>query len=268
MNIQCGHEIVFELPATTSMLLMLYMHPSRFNTLQKPDVLQTTPAVSIKTHIDGYGNRCAILTANAGPLRIYSDNIVSDSGLMDIVAPNAVQHSIPELPPEVVTFLLGSRYCEVERLSDIAYGLFGQTPMGWGRVQSICDWVHNNIKFGYQFARPSKTAFDVFTERTGVCRDFMHLAITFCRCMNIPARYATGYLGDIGIPFNPAVMDFSAWFEVYLSGQWYTFDARFNTPRIGRVLVARGRDAVDVALTTSFGRADLKSFKVWSHTVA
>lgn len=246
---------------------MLYIHPSRSGTCQKPDVLHVTPPVSIKSHIDHYGNRGAILTLNAGPLRIFSDNIIYDTGAHDLVAPWAQQHNIADLPPDTIQFLLASRYCEVERLSDIAYGLFGQSPMGWGRVQAICDWVHKNIKFGYEFARPTKTAFEVYTERTGVCRDFMHLAIAFCRCMNIPARYATGYLGDIGIPPMPAAMDFSAWFEVYLGGRWYTFDARFNTPRIGRVLIARGRDAVDVALTTSFGRADLKSFKVWSHTV-
>jgi transglutaminase-like putative cysteine protease len=259
--------LLFDLPAPASMMLMLYLHPSRAINSSQPDVLHITPPISVTSHVDVYGNRCAIISAGAGPLRIYSNNVVSDSGTLDTYAPQAMQHEISTLPPDVLQFLLASRYCEVDRLSDIAYALFGQTQQGWARVQAICDWVHTNVLFGYQFARPTKTAYDVFVERTGVCRDFMHLAIAFCRCMNIPARYATGYLGDIGIPPMPAEMDFSAWFEVYLSGRWYTFDARFNTPRIGRILVARGRDAVDVALTTSFGRADLKSFKVWSHTV-
>jgi transglutaminase-like putative cysteine protease len=267
MNIQCGHEIVFELPAPASMLLMLYMHPSRNVHAKYFDNLQIDPAVSIKSHIDTYGNRCAIIKADAGMLKINSDNIVSDSGEKDVIAPTAFQHEISDLPPDTIQFLLASRYCEVDRLSDIAFGLFGQTPPGWARVQAICDWAHSNITFGYQFARPTKTAYDVFVERSGVCRDFMHLAVAFCRCMNIPARYATGYLGDIGIPPMAAAMDFSAWFEVYLGDRWYTFDARFNTPRIGRVLIARGRDAADVALTTSFGQANLKSFTVWSHTV-
>lgn len=263
MNIHCGHEIVFELPAPASMLLMLYLHPSRPGPFRNPDVLHVDPPRGVRTFIDGFGNRCAVISAQAGQLRIFSDNVVPDSGALDTVSPNAVQHPISDLPSETLQFLLASRYCEIEKLHDIAFKLFGQTPLGWGRVQSICDWVHQNIYFGYQFARPTKTAFDVFTERTGVCRDFMHLAISFCRCMNIPARYATGYLGDIGVPAMPAAMDFSAWFEAYLGGQWHTFDARFNTPRIGRILVARGRDAVDVALTTSFGAANLKSFKVW-----
>jgi transglutaminase-like putative cysteine protease len=267
MKIQCGHEIVFELPTSVSMQLMLYIHPSRSGNLRQPDQLQISPPVPIKTHLDSYGNRCAILSASAGQMRIFSDNVVTDSGALDVVEPWAAQHPIRELPSDVLCFLLGSRYCEVDRLSDSAFQLFSHEPLGWPRVQAICNWVHQNIYFGYQFARPTKTAHDVFIERTGVCRDFMHLAITFCRCLGIPARYATGYLGDIGVPALPSPMDFSAWFEVYLGGRWYTFDARFNTPRIGRILVARGRDAVDVALTTSFGHATLKSFKVWSHTV-
>ncbi len=168
---------------------------------------------------------------------------------------------------EVLPFLLPSRYCEVDRLSEIAWSLFGQTPEGWGRAQAICDWVHHHVQFGYEFARPTKSAYDVYEERKGVCRDFTHLALTFCRCMNIPARYATGYLGDIGVPLSDSPMDFSGWFEVYLGGRWYTFDARHNTPRIGRVVMARGRDAVDVALTTSFGTSNLVKFVVWTDEV-
>jgi transglutaminase-like putative cysteine protease len=264
MNIKCGHELVFELPAPTPMLLMLYTHPVRAVSLRHPDRLTIEPYIPVQDFFDTYGNRCGRIVAPAGNLRIYSENVINDNGCLDLVNPAAQQHAVGDLSSEVIQFLLASRYCEVDRFSDIAFKLFGQTPPGWARVQAICDWVHNNVFFGHQFARPTKTAWDVYTEHTGVCRDFTHLAITFCRAMNIPARYATGYLGDIGIAPMPAAMDFSAWFEAYLNHQWYTFDARFNTPRVGRVLMARGRDAVDVALTTSFGHADLKSFKVWS----
>ncbi len=195
------------------------------------------------------------------------DLIVEDNGLADPVAPNAKQIPVQDLPPDVLVYLLSSRYCEVERLLDVAWGLFGGTPEGWGRVQAICDWVHGNVRFDYLSARPTKTAYDVYAERAGVCRDFSHLALTFCRCLNIPARYATGYLGDIGIPPQPYPMDFSGWFEAYLDGRWYTFDARHNVPRIGRVLMAYGRDAVDVALTTSFGTTRLEKFAVWTDEV-
>jgi transglutaminase-like putative cysteine protease len=197
-------------------------------------------------------------------LRLHNDAVVEDSGLPDAADLNAVQHSLNELPTDTLTFLLPSRYCEVEKLSDIAWNLFGNTPLGWPRVKAICDWAHQRIQFGYEFARGDRTAFEAYTEQRGVCRDFMHLAITLCRCMGIPARYATGYLGDICVPPVPFPMDFSAWFEVYVGGQWYTMDARHNVPRVGRVLMARGRDAADVALFTTFGRHALESFKVWT----
>jgi transglutaminase-like putative cysteine protease len=267
MHIRCGHEVIFDLPGAAPVLLMLYTHPSRASNLVGPEALFIEPHLSIQTHLDAFGNRCARIVAPKGPLRIFNDFTIADSGAADPVHAGAQQHSVCEVPPDVLPFLLSSRYCEVDRLSHAATLLFGSTSTGWPRVQAICDWVHSNIHFGYPFARPTKTAFDVFNERTGVCRDFTHLAVTFCRCMGIPARYCTGYLGDIGIPPMPAAMDFSAWFEVYLGHQWHTFDARFNTPRIGRVLMARGRDAVDVALTTSFGHANLKSFRVWADEV-
>ncbi len=182
----------------------------------------------------------ARIVAPAGTLRLWDDAIVEDNGQPDVVAPDAPQHPVEELPTNVLSYLLGSRYCEVDRLTEVAWSLFGGAPLGWPRVQAICDWVYENIQFGYQYARPTKTAYEVFVERTGVCRDFNHLALTFCRCMNIPARYASGYLGDFGVPPQPVPMDFSGWFEVYLGGRWYTFDARHNVPRIGRVLMARG----------------------------
>jgi transglutaminase-like putative cysteine protease len=198
---------------------------------------------------------------------LSNDLVVADSGLPDPVVLNAAQHIIPELPDDTLVYLLGSRYCETDRFYDIAWSLFQASPLGWGRVQAICDFVHRHITFGYQHARATKTAWEAHSERQGVCRDFAHLAITLCRCMNIPARYCTGYLGDIGVPIDPAPMDFSAWFEAFLGGRWYTFDARHNTPRIGRVLMARGRDAADVAISTTFGPNTLAGFRVWSDKI-
>jgi transglutaminase-like putative cysteine protease len=189
------------------------------------------------------------------------------TGRPDVIAPEAQQIPVPDVPEDALVFLLGSRYCETDRLSETAWKLFEQTPTGWGRVQAICDYVHRHITFGYEHARMTRTAPEAFHDRTGVCRDFTHLAVAFCRCMNIPARYCTGYLGDIGVPPDDAPMDFSAWFEVFLGGQWHTFDARHNTPRIGRVLIARGRDAADVAISNTFGPATLTSFRVWTDEV-
>jgi transglutaminase-like putative cysteine protease len=264
MFIRLGYDLVFQVPAPTPMILMLQTHPTRAATLRESDGVHVEPAVPLHEFLDGFGNRCLRLTAPAGPLHLWNNTLVEDSGLPDPVQLQARQHAVEELPIETLPFLLASRYCEVDRLTDVAWNLFGQTPPGWGRVQAVCDWVHEHVRFGYGYARPTKTAYDVYSERTGVCRDFMHLAITFCRCLNIPARYATGYLGDIGVPPAPYAMDFSAWFEVFLDNTWYTFDARHNQPRIGRVLMARGRDAVDVALTTSFGPTVLEKFTVWT----
>jgi transglutaminase-like putative cysteine protease len=241
---------------------MLYVHPSRSVDMSEAEIIYSTPSLPVYTFIDVFGNRCGRIDAPTGPLRLWHNTTVRDSGLPDAVAPKARQLEVRELPPETLRFLMGSRYCETDRLSEIAWGLFGSTPMGWARVQAICDWVHNNVKFGYEFARPTKTAYDVYVERQGVCRDFTHLLLTMLRCMNIPARYATGYLGDIGVPADPAPMDFCAWTEVFLDGQWYTFDARHNIPRIGRIVMARGMDASDVALTTSFGPTILRKFTV------
>jgi transglutaminase-like putative cysteine protease len=264
MLIRIGFEMAFEVPTPSPMMLMLAIRPEREATVRRPGGLKVEPAVPVEWFADGFGNRCARLSAPAGQLRIWDDLIVEDDGMPDVVAPEAEQVAVEDLPPDVLVYLLGSRYCEVDRLSEIAWQLFGDSPTGWGRVQAVCDWVNKNVRFGYQFARPTKTAYDVFEERAGVCRDLNHLALTFCRCLNIPARYATGYLGDIGVPPQPCPMDFSGWFEAYLGGRWYTFDARHNVPRIGRVLMALGRDAVDVALTTSFGATRLEKFVVWT----
>ncbi len=264
MFIRLGYDIQFDIPTSIAMMAALHVHPSRVQDLREPEDLILEPAVKTETYIDSYGNRCTRFQAPAGLLRLSCNTLIEDSGLPDEVNTGAREIPVNDLPHEVLPYLLNSRYCEVDRLSNIALELFASSPPGWSRVQAICSWVHAKVAFGYQYARPSKTALDVFTERTGVCRDFQHLAVTFCRALNIPARYATGYLGDIGIPPTPEPMDFSAWFEVYLENRWWTCDARHNHTRIGRVLMATGRDASDVAITTSFGTAHLRSFTVVS----
>lgn len=266
MLIRLGYEFQFEIPARVPIATMLYVHPSRAQDLLEPDEMIVDPNLPVETYLDGFGNRVGRIVAPQGRITLSGSTLVRDSGLPDPVALDAVQHPVEDLPHEVLQFLLNSRYCEVDRLSFIADDLFGWMTPGWSRVQAICDWVHSKVTFGYHHARSTKTALDVYTERVGVCRDYQHLAITFCRAMNIPARYATGYLGCFGVP-PQLPMDFSAWFEVYLGGQWWTFDARNNRPRIGRVLMAVGRDASDVAMTTSFGIANLVGFKVVSDEV-
>jgi transglutaminase-like putative cysteine protease len=266
MFIRIGYDLVFNLPQPTPMLLMLSVHPSRFPSLRGPEQLTVEPFVPMTPYLDGFGNTCGRIEAKAGQIRFRNDAVVYDNGQLDAVDPTARQHPISELPTETLQYLLSSRYCEVDELSDIAWSLFSKAGDGFSRVQAICKWVHENVTFGYQFASPTKSAADVYRERKGVCRDFTHLAIAFCRGMNIPARYATGYLGEIGVPPAPPG-DFSAWFEVYLGGRWWTRDARHNARRIGRVLMAHGRDAVDVALTTAFGVAELKQFTVWTDEV-
>ena len=262
MKIRIGFEITYDFVAPTPMMLMLNVHPSRAADIIKPDQLRVSPAVRLTRYLDAFGNVCTRLVAPPGRLDIRTDALVADSGLPDVVEPAARQHEVAELPHDALVFLLASRYCETERLMEAAWSRFGNTPLGWARVQAICDFVHSHVRFGYQHARATKTATDVIIERRGVCRDFAHLAITLCRCMNIPARYCTGYLGDIGVPPEPDPMDFSAWFEVYLGGRWYAFDARHNIPRIGRIVMARGRDAADVAFSTTFGPNVLRRFVV------
>jgi transglutaminase-like putative cysteine protease len=267
MKIRIGFDIAYTCQQRTPFLLSLHVHPSRAPDLITPDIIQSDPPVAISEYIDGFGNRCSRAVIEPGTTHFTTDAIIEDSGLPDPVVPDAVQYDIPDLPPDVLVYLLGSRYCETDKLSDTAWQLFGNTPPGWPRVQAICDYVHERVKFGYELARPTKSASDVHVERGGVCRDFAHLAVTFCRCMNIPARYVTGYLGDIGVPPDPAPMDFSAWFEVWLNDRWYAFDARHNKPRIGRILMAVGRDASDVAISNSFGMTTLAGFKVWTDEV-
>ena len=267
MMIRIGYDIQFEFPIPVAMVALLHVHPSRVADLRAPDDLHTDPAIVTEAYLDSFGNRCTRFLAPKGLLRLTTSTLIHDSGLADPVNPGAREVPVQELPHDVLKYLINSRYCEVDRFSMIALELFGAMPPGWSRVQAVCDWVHNRVVFGYHHARPTKTAMDVFTERVGVCRDFQHLAVTLCRALNIPARYVTGYLGDIGVPVAPSPMDFSAWFEVYLEDRWWTFDARHNHPRIGRILMATGRDASDVAITTSFGAADLRHFTVVTEEV-
>jgi transglutaminase-like putative cysteine protease len=262
IQIRIGYEIIYDFPQPTPMILMLNVHPSRSHDLLRPDVLKTDPYVPLSQYRDSFGNLCTRLVAPAGRIKITSAGVVRDSGEPDEVAPWAEQHPVPDLPEDTLRFLLGSRYCETDRLSQTAWDLFGQCPRGWPLVQTICDFVHGHIQFGYQYARQTRTAWEAYNDRVGVCRDFAHLALTLCRCMNVPARYCTGYLGDIGVPPADSPMDFAGWFEAYLGGRWYAFDPRNHIPRIGRVLIARGRDAGDVAISSSFGPSSLYSFQV------
>ncbi len=268
MRIRVGFELVYEFAQKTPMVLMLNVHPSRAADLIEPEHLRVTPAVPLTRYRDDFENICTRLVAPQGELAIFADAVVADSGRPDPVEPLARQHEVNELPHEALVFLLGSRYCETEHLMSVAWSNFASSPPGWARVQAICDFVNSHLQFGYPHAHATRTAMGAFVERRGVCRDFAHLAVSLCRCMNIPARYCTGYLGDIGVVPEPEPMDFSAWFEAYLGSRWYTFDARYNTPRIGRIVMARGRDAADVAFSTTFGPNKLKRFSVLTEEAA
>jgi transglutaminase-like putative cysteine protease len=267
MQIRLGYELVYQCEQATPMVLNLHVHYTRTGDLLRADNMMTDPWVPLTGYRDGFGNWCTRLTAPPGRIRITADTVINDRGLPDPVVPDAAQLNVEQLPEETLVYLLGSRYCDTEQLSAFAWSRFSGTAPGWPRVQAICDFVHGHLLFGYPFARSTRTAFEAFQERRGVCRDFAHLALTLCRCMNIPARYCTGYLGDIGVPPVDAPMDFSGWFEAYVGGHWYTFDARHNHPRIGRVLMARGRDAADVAISMTFGQCSLVSFRVWTDEV-
>jgi len=267
MKIRAGYRISYESPKPTPMILALRIHPSREPNLIVHDDPHFDAHVELHEYHDGFGNRCGRIVAPTGRLTISTDFLINDSGAPDEVRHDARQQLLEDLPADVLVYLLGSRYCETDRLLETAWSLFGNLPKGWVLVQAICDFVNGHLVFGYEHARPTRSAWDAFVEKRGVCRDFAHLAVTLCRCMNVPARYCTGYLGDVGVPPAEEPMDFSAWFEVYLGDRWYTFDARHNEPRIGRLLMARGRDATDVALVTSFGPCTLTSFEVVTEEV-
>ncbi|MET0474775.1 MAG: transglutaminase family protein [Mycobacterium sp.] len=267
MQIRVGFEMGFDSPQPTPIIFNMNVHYSRVSDLVSRDNLMFDPPVPVSGYRDDFGNWCTRIVAPPGPIRISSDAVVNDSGLPDAYMPDALEVPVADLPADTLVYLLGSRYCETDRLSQTAWDLFGQGPTGWARVQRICDFVHQHLEFDYQRARHTRTALEAFNEGVGVCRDFTHLAVAFCRAMNIPARYCNGYVGDIGIPPQDAPMDFAAWMEVFLGGQWHTFDPRNNTPRIGRVLIAQGRDAADVALSNCFGPSVLTNFRVWTDEV-
>ena len=267
MKISAGFTLAYECPQPTPMLLVLDVHPLRRDDLLVKQVLTFDPPIEARPYLDGFGNICTRIVAPAGITTISTAFEIQDSGQPDPVALDAVQHDVDDLPDEALVYLLGSRYCDTQHLAGIAWSLFGDSAPGWARVQAICDFAHDRIVFDYQRADATRTAFGGYNDRTGVCRDFAHLAITLCRCMNIPARYCTGYLGDIGVVAVPGPMDFSAWFEAFLGGRWYAFDARHNTPRIGRTVMGIGRDATDVALSTSFGLSNLLEFDVVTYDI-
>jgi transglutaminase-like putative cysteine protease len=267
MQIRLGYDLSYRHTQYTPVILMLEVHSSREGDLHLLDVPRTEPYVHLDRYYDVFGNRCCRIVAPPGDIRIFSETTINDTGAHDRAAPSALQHAVEDLPHDVLHYLLGSRYCDTQALTDEAWRLFGNGPLGWRRVQAICDFVHGHLRFDYQLARSTRTAAEAHWEGVGVCRDFAHLAITLCRCMNIPARYCTGYLGDIGVPPVPDPMDFSGWFEAYLGNRWYTFDARHNVPRIGRVPIAYGRDAADVAISTTFGPNQLLSFNVTTYEV-
>ncbi len=268
MRLRIGYSLTYEFEQPTPMVTMLSVHYSRVSDLVAPDVMMTEPSTPYVSYRDSFGNWCNRVVAPAGRFAMRADTTINVSGLPDEIAPTAIQHAVEDLPEETLMFLLPSRYCESDKLLDTAWKLFGHTPPTWERVQAISEWVHRHIAFGYQWARPSKTAWEAFEEQQGVCRDFAHLGVALCRAMNIPARYCTGYLGDIGVPPSPDPMDFSGWFEVFMGGRWLTVDPRNLVPRIGRVLIGHGRDAADVAITTTFGPNVLLDFQVWTHDVA
>jgi len=263
MRFNLGYELVFDCPQRTPMIAMLNVHASRAGDLEQPDRIVTDPPVPVSGYHDLFGNWCSRMTAPAGTFRVSTSAVIRDSGLPDRWDQFAVQHAVEDLPAETLLFLLGSRYCETDHLSDTAWQLFGNVTPGWPRVQAICDYVHDRIVFGYEHSRPTRTAREAHEERFGVCRDYAHLALTFCRCLNIPARYCTGYISDVGVPPPHSPMDFCAWIEVWLGGRWWAFDPRNNVPKIGRILMAAGRDAADVPLTHTFGQTTLSGFKVW-----
>ena len=275
--IKSEFDIQFHLPAATPMVAMLHVHPSIEPLLVTPDELKVevlggegnatgTYELPVDQYFDSFGNRCSRFLAPAGALRLSGTNIISGDMAPEPEPLSAQQTPVERLPHETLQFLLASRYCQVDQFVGIAQDLFGYTTPGWQRAAAIRDWVHWKVAFNYKMARSTKTAMDVFTERVGVCRDFQHLAVTLTRCMNIPARYVTGQFGDIRRPYS-SPGDYSAWYQVWLDGRWWNMDARHNDARYGRILMATGRDAADVAITTSFGQADLTHFYVESNEI-
>lgn len=268
MHIRYGYQIEVVCDQATPLITMLDIHPTRRGDITQPDSMSAR-GIAIGADVDSqviyqdeFDNICRRIVAPPGGIVLTAEGVIHDSGFPDPQQPGARALPPEELPAETLAFLLGSRYCEVDRMGPHAWATFGGITGGWEKVMAVCDHVHRQIRFDYSMARNTRTAAEAFEERVGVCRDFAHLAVTLCRCLNIPARYCTGYLGDIGVPTDVNPMDFSAWFEAYLDGRWWTFDARHNKPRIGRIVIARGRDATDVPILNSFGSHWLRRFDV------
>lgn len=264
MEIKLGYDLVFNFSQPTPLILMLEVHASRASDLLSEDRIHTEPEVPISRYLDGFGNSCSRLTTTAGEFRIYSESVIADEGKADLVQASAKQLAIEDLPNESLVYLLPSRYCDTEFLMTKAWELFGSSEPGWQRVEAICDYVHQSLSYNIDTASPTKSASMALYEGSGVCRDFAHTAISLCRCMNIPARYCCGYMLHQDGPEVPREPEFAAWFEAYLDGAWYSFDARFNEPRKGRVLISRGRDAADVPIMHAFGFSTITSFDVWA----
>ncbi len=267
MRINYGFDIGITVPQITPLVTLLDVHDCRRAEVISEGDFVTRPNVPTSMYRDQFGNVCRRMVAPMGDFSFTLGGTILDSGEYDFVDPSLHEVPIPELHDEVLVYLLGSRYCETDQLSEMAWRQFGNLKPGWSRVAAIVDFVNKRLQFGYPFARATRTAAEAYHEQVGVCRDFAHLTIALCRCLNIPARYVNGYLGDIGVPKDPAPMDFSAWCEVYLGGRLCSFDARHNKPRIGRIVVARGRDATDVSLLHTFGPHTLKWFNVWTDEV-
>jgi transglutaminase-like putative cysteine protease len=268
MLIRVGFDIAYSCPQAVATVLKLGIEPYRARDLLRPDTINVEPHVPLREFTDSFGNRCTRLISPPGVTRLKTETIVHDNGEVDPVNPDAREMPVQDLPDDALRYLVNSRYCEVDKLGTFAWSQFGGVKPGWARVQAIFDFVHNHLEFGYPHAHPTRTAAEGLEERLGVCRDFTHLSIALCRAMNIPARYCNGYLGDIGVPPDPAPMDFNAWTEVFLDGRWYTFDGRHNTPRIGRIVVARGLDAADIPMIHTFGPHWLQEFTVITEEVA
>jgi transglutaminase-like putative cysteine protease len=267
MRINVGCEFVFQAASPTPLVAQIL--PRRDGPhLLLSETQRLEPRVASHEYLDLFGNRCWRLTVPEGAFSLRYDALVELVPVADPVVPEAGQAMVDQLPDETLLFTLPSRYIQSDLLSNAAWELFGGGPLGWARVQAICDWIHQRIEFRTASTTPQTTVLDVFLQRYGVCRDFAHLGVAMCRALNIPARYVFGYLPDVGIEPPDVPMDFHSWFEAYVGGRWYTFDARHNEPRIGRIPIGRGRDAVDVALLTQYGAARLNNMTVWSDEVS
>jgi len=266
MRVRVGCEFLYNAEVATHALIQV--EPRLEGGVRALDEQwQNEPQIGMSRYVDGYGNVCRRATICPGISSLRYDALLEVPGTSDPERLDAVEVAPRDLPDEALIFTLPSRYCPSQELADDAWSLFGSSPPGWRRVQTICDWVHSEVRFGYVDSPPLATAIDVFNSRAGVCRDFAHLAVTFCRALNIPARYVFGYLPDIGVPVAPEPMDFAGWMEVFLDGAWWTFDPRNNQRRVGRALVGRGRDALDVAMISTYGGPELTSMTVWADEV-